>query len=103
MSNLENYIVKRYGKWVPIEVCSEECGFDVSYAICAMVKGKGTISRDYCYRRADGVKVVAGKHKVHKYEYLVPVMDSLSVRGDTLRYKELAKLIDLNMHLGMNR
>ena len=95
MSNLEIYIVKKYGEFVPFDICSRELNFDVVKAVALTIKKSGDIK----IVNNDGL---VPKLKNKPYEYLVPVMSMCAVRGDSLRYIEFARLLDLNMHLGVD-
>ncbi|OYZ26137.1 MAG: hypothetical protein B7Y23_02810 [Sulfurovum sp. 16-42-52] len=93
MSNLEAYILKKYGEWVPFDICSAELGFDIQEAVALTIKKSGNIM-------LSENEVAWQKPKKTKYVYQVPVMSSTVVRGDTLLFTELAKLLNLNMHNG---
>ena len=92
MSSLEAYILKRYGEWVDFEICSQELYFDVCEAVALTLEYQNTI-------RCTKDDIAWGRLKRRQYSYQIPVMDPLLVRGDTLNYKELAHLLELNMHL----
>lgn len=100
MSSLEAYILKKYGKFVPFDIASEELGFDVLDAVACVVTKAGSVlmRKEYI---CNGVLTTPRKTKATEYEYNVPVMSSLAVRGNCIRYAELAHLLNLNMHIGV--
>ena len=101
MSNLEIYIIKKYGRWVSFKDASTELLFDIQEAVGCVIKKTGTINRQREEYVSSGKVSLSRTYKKRDYKYCVSVMDSLATRGDTVRYDELAKLLDLNMHLGV--
>ena len=98
MSNLEAYIIKKYGEWIPFDICSRELGFDVMQAIALTIKKSGSLNMKK-EKMINGSPCLPKKNKITEYSYSLPVMPMAAVRSDSLRYIEFANLLDLNMHL----
>lgn len=70
MSNLESYILKKYGRWVPWDICNKELLFDIKKNITINIR------KDF-----------------------IDCPVELNLMSDGLYFKELAHLLSLNMHL----
>lgn len=86
MTHLAKYILKMHGKRIPFKIASEILGFDVMSAI------------DLVAVRIDGEM----KYRKKKYqegnlgcEY---VLSRSSVNDTTIDFRELARLLNLNLH-----
>ncbi len=98
MSNLEAYIIKRYGRWIPFSVCSEELLFDVTDAIYASY----TKECEACTAPVNPETLrLTPKLKPVKYDILKYTMpfEHIDYDKECLLFTALAKLLLLNMHL----
>lgn len=102
MSNLESYILKRYGRFVPFEDCTSELLFDVTLCLAASVKKEctGGTTHKPNYR---------GELVYHLTPQMMPVEytterfcianESIDYKNNGLLYTVLARLLMLNLHL----
>ena len=90
MTNLEAYILKMHGKRITFEVASEVLGFDVMSAVNLVAVHIGLEIKYRTKRLGDDDL---------NYEY---VLSRSSVNDTAIDFRELAHLLDLNLHLGVS-
>jgi hypothetical protein len=86
MTRLELYVLEKYGKWVSMDDCRYELGFNPDVAMNAVYEGANIIS------------CVSHKYKgmTTKNKYYLPLYSHGDYRDDCLNFKTLARLIRLN-------
>ena len=110
MSKLECYILKRYGRWIPYSVASEELGFSVVNAVDACINKAcraGKEAQEYKNATTGEISFRGGFMTPRMFDITYNsfefVIDSLSVDiiNDRLLFTELARLLNLNLHLDL--
>lgn len=110
MSTLEAYIFRKYGRWIKYEIASNELGFSIMHAVDATVTRSCQAGmepkiywhvKDQQWRMSGGL--IGPKLKPIKYSSTFFAIDPLSVdsMGERLLYTELARLLNLNLHLDL--
>lgn len=102
MSNLEAYILKKYSRWVPFSICSEELGFDVTACLAASTTKECSAGLERDTHQGGKLKGTLLEPKMRPVEYITERFtlpyEHVDHRNGGLLFSALAHLLNLNLH-----
>jgi len=100
VSRLDAYLLKHYSRWIPFDICSKELLFPIEIALDASIQKRCVVGE----RTVISKKVLAPTYRpavFNKVHFAIPP-ENIDHIGERLLYTELAKLLNYNLHLGVN-